>query len=318
MCQSESNLSGPNQELLNIYRDYLREERRYSPHTVENYLRVLTQFAQFLAKNEESKSLLQASAQDIGGFFVFLKTQRGLKRISQVNRLSALRTFYRFLRRRGLVAVNPCDGVSTVKVEKKLPLFLTISEVEKILRYLEEKAQHSADFASLRNAALFELLYASGLRVGELIQLTRYNFDFSSRMVRVKGKGGKERFVPFNESAQKSLLRYLEVRFQDFPGGPEQIFLNQRGGPLTSRGVRKILKDIVCALRIEKKVAPHTFRHSFATHLLAGQAELRIVQEALGHSSLSTTQIYTHLDWERMKAVYDNTHPHSKKVKQND
>ncbi|MCX7667798.1 MAG: site-specific integrase, partial [Atribacterota bacterium] len=149
-----------NQEVLKIYRDYLQEERRYSSHTVENYLRVLEQFAQFLALKDQGKNLLQASSQDIGGFFVFLKAQRGLRRISQVNRLSALRTFYRFLRKRSLIAVNPCGGVSTVKVEKKLPLFLTIPEMEKILQHLEEKAQQDADFASLRNAALFELLYS--------------------------------------------------------------------------------------------------------------------------------------------------------------
>lgn len=318
MCQSKSSLLEPNQEVLKIYRDYLQEEKRYSPHTVENYLRVLEQFAQFLTTKEKEKNLLQASSQDVSGFFVFLKAQRGLRRISQVNRLSALRTFYRFLRRRGFIAVNPCDGVNTVKIEKKLPLFLTISEMARILRYLEEKAQDGADFASLRNAALFELLYASGLRVGEVVQLTPRNFDFASRMVKVKGKGGKERIVPFNENARERLLRYLEVRSRNFPNGPDQIFLNQRGRPLTSRGVRKILEGIVRALQIEKKISPHVFRHSFATHLLAGQAELRIVQEALGHSSLSTTQIYTHLDWERMKAVYDHTHPHSKKVKRDD
>lgn len=318
MCQSKSSLLESNQEVLKIYRDYLQEEKRYSPHTVENYLRVLEQFAQFLATKEKSKNLLLASSQDVSGFFVFLKAQRGLRRISQVNRLSALRTFYRFLRRRGFIAVNPCDGVNTVKIEKKLPLFLTISEMNKILRYLGEKTQNGADFVSLRNAALFELLYSSGLRVGEVLQLTPHNFDFASRMVKVKGKGGKERIVPFNESSRERLLRYLEVRSCNFPNGPDQIFLNRRGKPLTSRGVRKILEGIVRALQIEKKISPHVFRHSFATHLLAGQAELRIVQEALGHSSLSTTQIYTHLDWERMKAAYDHTHPHSKKVKQDD
>jgi integrase/recombinase XerC len=310
-------LGESNREVLKIYREYLQEEKRYSLHTIENYLRTLEQFSQFLDRSGH-KNLLQASAQDIGSFFVYLKAQRRLKRISQVNRLSALRTFYRFLRRRSLIVHNPCDGVSTVKIEKKLPLFLTINEMERILGYLEEKARHSPDFISLRNLALFELLYSSGLRVGEITQLTYRNFDFANRMVKVRGKGGKERVVPFNEKAKESLLRYLEL-YPDAPGsGNDKLFLNHCGKPLTPRGIRKILEGIVRELHIEKKVSPHVFRHSFATHLLAGQAELRIVQEALGHSSLSTTQIYTHLDWERMKAVYEKAHPHSKKVKEND
>lgn len=298
-----------------MYCEYLREEKRYSSHTIENYLRTVEQFAHFLKTQSGGKSLLQVGSSDIGSFFAYLKAQRKLKRISQVNRLSALRAFYRFLRRRGLIAANPCDGIGTIKVEKRLPSFLTISEMERILIHLEEKAQNNPDFISLRNVALFELLYASGLRIGEVTQLTENNFDWTSRMVKVRGKGGKERIVPFNERAKKSLLQYLAMREQTFPGRKEKLFLNQRGTPLTPRGVRKILETIVRELGMEKKISPHTFRHSFATHLLAGQAELRIVQEALGHSSLSTTQIYTHLDWERMKAVYDRTHPHSRKVK---
>ncbi len=318
MCPLRSKSSEQDQEVLKIYREYLQEEKRYSPHTIENYLRTLQQFSQFLSTRDDARSLLQVSPQDIGGFFVYLKAQRRLKRISQVNRLSALRTFYRFLRRRGLISTNPCDGVSTVKIEKKLPLFLTIHEVGRILKHLEEKAQENPNFASLRNLALFELLYSSGLRVSEVTQLTPKNFDFASRMVKVRGKGGKERIVPFNESTKKSLLRYLEIRTQRFQKSGDQVFLNQQGRPLTPRGIRKILEDIIRELQMEKRVSPHVFRHSFATHLLAGQAELRIVQEALGHSSLSTTQIYTHLDWERMKAVYNRTHPHSRKVKGND
>lgn len=315
MYLSKSESSKTTQDVLAIYGEYLREEKRYSPHTIENYLRTIDQFLQFLKVGNEGKDLLKVSSQDIGSFFVYLKAKRGLKRVSQVNKLSALRNFYRFLRRRGFLSTNPCDGVSAVKVEKKLPLFLTIDEMEKIFRFLAEKGYRNPDFKNLRNLALFELLYSSGLRVGELTQLTIQSLDLSNRMVKVRGKGGKERIVPFNESTKKSLLDYLDMRAKTFGNGNSRVFLNCQGKTLTSRGVRKILNTIIQEVQIAKKVSPHVFRHSFATHFLAGQAELRIVQEALGHSSLSTTQIYTHLDWERMKTVYERAHPHSRKVK---
>lgn len=311
----KSESSKASQNVLAIYGEYLREEKRYSPNTIDNYLRTIDQFLQFLKTKNEGRDLLQVSSQDVGSFFVYLKTQRGLKRISQANKLSALRNFYRFLRRRGFLSINPCDGVSAVKTEKKLPLFLTIEEMEKIFQHLVKKAYQNPNFKNLRNLALFELLYSSGLRVGELTQLTIQSLDLSNRMVRVRGKGGKERIVPFNESTKKSLLDYLDMRAKTFGNDNSLIFLNHRGKSLTSRGVRKILDTVVQEVQIAKKISPHVFRHSFATHFLAGQAELRIVQEALGHSSLSTTQIYTHLDWRRMKTVYEQAHPHSRKVK---
>ncbi|MGQ9746782.1 MAG: site-specific tyrosine recombinase/integron integrase [Candidatus Caldatribacteriaceae bacterium] len=308
-------MSKTTQDVLAVYGEYLREEKRYSPHTIENYLRTIDQLLQFLKVGNKEKDLLQISSRDIGGFFVYLKAKRGLKRVSQVNKLSALRNFYRFLRRRGFLSTNPCDGVSAVKIEKKLPLFLTIDEMEKIFRLLAEKVYRNPDFKNLRNLALFELLYSSGLRVGELTQLTIQSLDLSNRMVKVRGKGGKERIVPFNESTRKSLVDYLDIRVKTFGNNSPWVFLNCQGKTLTSRGVRKILDTVMQEVGIVKKVSPHVFRHSFATHFLAGQAELRIVQEALGHSSLSTTQIYTHLDWERMKTVYERAHPHSRKVK---
>ena len=302
-----------NEKNIQIFLDYLQKERRYSPYTVDNYKRTLHQFYQFL--EERNLTITQAKTQDIADFLAYLKTHHHLKRISQANRISALRTFYRFLRRRGMIDCDPADGLGKLNKEKKLPNFLTVGEMDFLLNYLKRKAQERSAFISLRNWAFFELLYSSGLRVGEMTQLKVKDLDLASKMVRVKGKGGKERIVPFNESTGEALREYLNCR----PFSREEVFLNSRGTPLTSRGARKILETIVKEAGLGgKRISPHVFRHSFATHLLGGGAELRMVQEALGHSSLSTTQIYTHLNWDKMKRVYQNTHPHAKKVKNDD
>lgn len=305
--------SPTNEKIIHIFLDYLQKERRYSPHTVDNYGRTLRQFSKFL--EERNLTLVEAKTQDIADFLAYLKTHHQLKRISQANRISALRTFYRFLRRRGMVDCDPTDGLGKLNKEKKLPNFLTVGEMEFLLNYLKQKAREKSDFPSLRNWAFFELLYSSGLRVGEITELKTKDLDLTSKMVKVKGKGGKERLVPFNESTQKALRKYLNHR----PFPREELFLNQRGAPLTPRGARKILETIVKEAGLGgKRISPHVFRHSFATHFLGGGAELRMVQEALGHSSLSTTQIYTHLNWDKMKRIYQETHPHAKKVKNDD
>ncbi len=302
-----------NEEIIQVFLDYLQKERKYSSHTIDNYGRTLRQFSQFL--EGRNLTLIQAKTQDVADFLVYLKTQRQLKRVSQANRLSALRTFYRFLRRQGIVDHNPTDGLGKFNKEKSLPNFLTLKEMELFLHYLKKKAQEKADFSSLRNLAFFELLYSSGLRISEITSLKIKDLDLAGKMVKVKGKGGKERLVPFNESTQQALRAYLNRH----PFSCEEVFLNQRGTPLTPRGARKILDTAIKEAGLGgKKVSPHVFRHSFATHFLGGGAELRMVQEAMGHSSLSTTQIYTHLNWDEMKRVYQNSHPHAKKVKNDD
>ncbi len=302
-----------NEEIIQVFLDYLQKERKYSSHTIDNYGRTLRQFSQFL--EGRNLTLIQAKTQDVADFLVYLKTHRQLKRVSQANRLSALRTFYRFLRRQDIVDHNPTDGLGKFNKEKSLPNFLTLKEVELFLHHLKKKAQEKADFPSLRNLAFFELLYSSGLRISEITSLKIKDLDLTGKMVKVKGKGGKERLVPFNESTQRALRAYLNRH----PFSCEEVFLNQKGTPLTPRGARKILDTAIKEAGLGgKKVSPHVFRHSFATHFLGGGAELRMVQEALGHSSLSTTQIYTHLNWDEMKRVYQNSHPHAKKVKNDD
>lgn len=282
---------------------------------MENYFRVIGQFVEFV--KARGKELSCVTSQDVSDFLVYLKTHRQLKRVSQSHRISVLRGFFRFLRRRELLQENPCDSVGQFRVEKRLPQFLTQEEVELILETLKEKStRNPQDFSMLRDWVLCELLYASGMRVGEIVKVRPEDVDLVGGVIRVQGKGGKERLVPFNEATQAALKLYLEALQARFPESL-CLFVNRFGRPLTPRGVRIILDRVanICGFR-GKKLFPHIFRHSFATHFLSGGGELRVIQEALGHASLSTTQIYTHLDWDKMKRVYESAHPHAKKARE--
>ena len=309
MCPSPLNLKINNQ-LISQFREYLELERHYSFYTVENYLRVINQFNNFLAKTSE-RNLAEVDTPDVASFLAYLKTNSHLKRISQLNRLSALKTFYRYLRKKGKIQKNPCDGIGGLREEKSLPTLFSLQEINQFLTYLEDRFQEKPNFLRARDRALFEILYSSGLRVGEVIQLKTTDLNFYQKIVKVRGKGGKERIVPFNDKTLQAVRDYLSFRQPE--KSVKELFLNYLQQPLTTRGVRVILNKILSELGMVKKASPHTFRHSFASHFLSGGAEMRIVQEALGHSSLSTTQIYTHLNWDNMKKVYEYAHPRSHK-----
>jgi len=302
--------SKTNSIYLAAFREYLELERHYSAHTVENYLRALKQFTGFLTTNT-AKDFTEVNTRDITGFLAYLKTSHRLKRVSQLNRMSALKTFYRFLRKKTYIQKNPCDGIGGLKGEKKLPTFFSIREVNLLLSSLKERFQKKPDFLHARDRALFELLYSTGLRVGEVVCLKVTDLNVHQKTLKTLGKGRKERIVPFNDTTLQAIQDYLPFRRPEY--GISELFLNYTQRPLTARGVRVILNKVLTEAGFVKKASPHTFRHSFASHFLSGGAEMRIVQEALGHSSLSTTQIYTHLNWEYMKKVYDNAHPRSYK-----
>jgi len=309
VCPSPLNLKINNQ-LISQFREYLELERHYSFYTVENYLRVINQFNNFLAKTSE-RNLAEVDTPDVASFLAYLKTNSHLKRISQLNRLSALKTFYRYLRKKGKIQKNPCDGIGGLREEKSLPTLFSLQEINQFLTYLEDRFQEKPNFLRARDRALFEILYSSGLRVGEVVQLKTTDLNFYQKIVKVRGKGGKERIVPFNDKTLQAVRDYLSFRQPE--KSVKELFLNYLQQPLTTRGVRVILNKILSELGMVKKASPHTFRHSFASHFLSGGAEMRIVQEALGHSSLSTTQIYTHLNWDNMKKVYEYAHPRSHK-----
>ncbi|HSV31673.1 MAG TPA: tyrosine-type recombinase/integrase [Atribacteraceae bacterium] len=299
-------------DYIDYFVGYITLEKHYSPYTRENYQRSLEQFSEYLQDTGHGITGLPSVTQaEVKGFLAYLQSVRTLKRISQLNRLAALKSFYRFLRRRGLIDHYPCDGLGRLKAEKKLPTFLSLQEIVVFLETLRKQQEEKRDRLSARNHALFELLYASGIRVGEAANLRRKDIDFKRQTLRVNGKGGKERIVPLNGHAAAALQEYWHKTPDPEP--EEAAFLNRFGKPLTPRGIRKVLNKCCLEQGLEKPVSPHTFRHTFATHFLSGGAELRLVQEALGHASLSTTQIYTHINWEKMKSVYNDTHPHSGK-----
>jgi len=236
---------------------------------------------------------------------------QGLAKTSMGRRLSSLRTFFRFLQREGRSTANPARAVVTPKTEKPLPRSLSQLDAAAVV---EARAGEDGPLPA-RDRALLELLYASGLRVSELVGLDIADVDLASRQVRTLGKGRKERIVPFGEKAEEALRAWLPERLSLKPvagaRGRDPLFVNARGGRLTDRSVRRILDRAVLDGGVTRHASPHALRHSFATHLLAAGADLRTIQELLGHSSLSTTQRYTHVDADRLMEVYRKSHPRS-------
>jgi integrase/recombinase XerC len=222
-------------------------------------------------------------------------------------KLATLRSFYKFIIRRGLLSVNPLTTIRTPKQEKRLPKCLDLEQVQKLM-----DAPGDADILSARDKAMLEVLYSSGIRVSELVELEIGDMDLTEGVLRVRGKGRKERLTPIGSQAIKAMQRYFELRSIDTRSqGPHaaKVFLNKHGEPLSTRSVRRKLDKYLITAGLDPGISPHTLRHSFATHLLNNGADLRSVQELLGHQSLSTTQIYTHLTTSRMKEVYDHAHP---------
>ncbi|MFA5320573.1 MAG: tyrosine recombinase XerC [Candidatus Omnitrophota bacterium] len=277
---------------------YLEIEKNYSPHTLLNYRLDLRDFAVFIGVSEpEAIGYLE-----IRKYLASLKEKKLTSR-SVARRLSCLRSFFNFLCREGLAKSNPVAGVSTPRLDRHLPEFLTEEEVNRLFDSAAAFSQNEQ--ARLRDKAILEVFYSTGMRISELSGLKLPAVDFIGGIVKVFGKGRKERIVPIGEPALRALNDYLRER----GSASDFIFLNLRGAPITTRGVRMVVDRYFKLAGMKKGVSPHTLRHSFATHLLNRGADLRSVQELLGHANLSTTQIYTHLTTERLKAVYDKAHP---------
>jgi len=279
---------------------YLEIEKNYSPHTILNYKLDLEDFARFLTGSDLEKI----------DYLVLRKYLAVLKEKNLGNRtvgcrLSALRSFFRFLSREGYIKTNPILMLSSPKLDKHLPSFMTEEEVRKLIE--SAFAKNEADILGLRDRAILEAFYSSGLRISELVGLNLDDIDFISGILKIRGKGKKERIVPIGEAALSSIRKYLDKRKKE----TSAIFLNNNSRRITTRGVRYALVKYLRLAEIKPGVSAHTFRHSFATHLLNRGADLRTVQELLGHANLSTTQIYTHLTTEKLKSVYDKAHPHA-------
>ena len=291
--------------------DYMALERGASPHTCRAYRKDLDLFAAFLREKGLTTDVATIDHLTIRLFLGHLYQEKRIKRTSVVRKLATLRTFFRYLKREGIIEKNPAKLVATPKGGKDLPHALTVDEAFRIL-----DAPDVTNSLGLRDRAILELLYSSGLRVGELTALNLDDLDLGGGMLRVMGKGGKERMVPIGSKAVEALRLYLERRGELLTKGKrttQYVFLNYRGGNLTARSVARIIKTYRLQGRIVKEASPHTFRHSFATHLLDAGADLRGIQELLGHASLSTTQKYTHVSSAKLMEVYDRTHPRARK-----
>ena len=286
-------------EYINKYLDYLKYERKLSQNTYESYQYNLDKFNKFM----EKKDLLNLSTDEIRDFLY----DDGVTAKTRAHYLTVINSFYNFLYENNYVDKVPTSTIKLPKLEKKLPEYLTIEEVDKLLNINPVKPY------DYRNVAMLETLYATGLRVSELVNLELSNIDFDDCTIRVLGKGSKERIVPMNDSAKNALKVYLS-EYRDYllkDKDSSYVFINNFGKKISRQGFFKILKKICGENGIDKHVSPHTLRHSFATHLLNNGADLRVIQELLGHSNITTTEIYSHVSNKKVRSDYEY-HPRNK------
>lgn len=284
---------------LKEYIEYLRDIKKFSLNTIKAYRQDIEQFYNYLKANK-----LKIGRDAIKDFIsmIFLRTRN---KATVSRKIYAIRSFFLFLMKKGKLKENPFDFINTPKIDKKIPQILTEKEM---IMFLDSLSQEN--FFKLRNKACFELLYATGLRVSELTNLKIQDIDFTECVLRVMGKGKKERIVPFNDKARDILLKYLDEAEIKFKVKNEYIFLNSRGEKITERSIERIVqKSYKEVMKSNKRIYPHLFRHSFATHLLQRGANLRVIQELLGHENLSTTEKYTTLNYSDLLKVYKKFHP---------
>ena len=281
---------------IDKYIDYLKYERKLSKNTILSYQNDLTMFFEW-----NKKDLLKNTKEDIQNFFIDLD-KKAKSNTTKAHYYTVINSFYKYLQEEEILLKNPCETLRSPKIPQKIPKYLTYEEVTKILNM---PLKTSYDY---RTKAMLELLYATGMRITELLSLRQANIDFENECIRVEGKGSKERIIPFNETSAHYLKIYLEQHRSSLikhNKNYEELFLNNRGTPITRQGIYKLLKEIARKTGIQKDISPHVLRHSFATHLLNNGADLRVIQELLGHSDISTTQIYTHVSKEHIKKSYE-------------
>jgi len=319
-----------NVELIEQFLNYLRHEKHFSTYTAKCYGADLQQFCEFLlasvqqdgsengngqsgqsADQQENAAdlnalLVNVDTHDIRRFLAYLAEQQ-YSRATTARKLATLRSFYKFLMRRGYTQQNPVAPIRTPKQEKRLPKCLTYEEVQKLL-----SAPDDSTLLGARDRAILETLYSTGVRVSELVDLNIEDVDFEAGVLHVRGKGKKERIAPIGQTALNAIRKYLRMRQADPKSGsfdPKALFVNKHGKRLSTRSVRRKLDKYLIQVGLDPSISPHTLRHTFATHMLNNGADLRSVQELLGHQSLSTTQIYTHLTTQRLREAYQAAHP---------
>lgn len=294
------------EEQLDKYWNYLRIERQVSPHTLTNYQRQLNRIVQILTENGITS--WQAVTPSVVRFILAQSHKEGLKEKSLALRLSALRRFFTYLVQQQAIKVNPATGVPAPKQNRHLPKNIDAEQVQQLLN------NDSKEPIDIRDRAILELLYSSGLRLSELQSLNLNSINTRVREVRVIGKGNKERIVPFGRYASHAIQQWLKVRLL-FNPKDDALFVSQLGNRLTHRAIQQRLEVWGIKQGLSSHLNPHKLRHSFATHMLEASSDLRAVQELLGHSNLSTTQIYTHLNFQHLAEVYDSAHPRAKRKK---
>lgn len=286
---------------------YLQAEKRYSEHTLSNYARDLESLVSFKRGQLQDKCWTQLTAHDMRAFAAN-SHRAGLGGKSVARRLSASRSFFKYLLREGVLTFNPAEGVSAPKAEKKLPAVL---DADMLNRLLERPSNKPAD---IRDHAMLELFYSAGLRLSELVSLDTADMQSDDGQLNITGKGAKDRRVMVGDKARQAIQRWLAVRIKFAkPSSDDALFLNQQGGRLSPKGVQQRIQLLAQKRGLGRNLHPHMLRHSFATHLLESSSDLRAVQELLGHSNISTTQIYTHLDFQHLAETYESAHPRAKK-----
>ncbi|NLI55690.1 site-specific tyrosine recombinase XerD [bacterium] len=289
-----------NLNLFDSFLSYIELEKEYSKNTISSYKNDLDDFKEFLTKID--KDPIEIDKKDIFNYLVFLSKKK-LKPASLRRKISALRSFYKFLIREELIENDPTIDLTLPKKDKVLPDVISVEEIEKLINIIPEKG-----FKGKRDKALIELLYSSGLRVSEIINLKINEIDLKNGYLKCFGKGSKERIVPFGSFAKDLLIEYIEERDKNNINS-DLLFVTKKGKKIVRQEINNILNRYAKKSKLKKKIHPHMLRHSFATHLLERGADLRSVQELLGHVDISTTQIYTHLTKEHLREVYMNSHP---------
>lgn len=290
------------------YENYLKLERSLSANSVDAYVRDVSKLKQFLEISGSDLTPLQITMVELQNFIEYIN-ELGMSAFSQARIISGLKSFYKFLLYEGELDADPTELLEAPKLGRKLPDTLSVEEIDRILSAIDHSTPEG-----MRNRAMLETLYSSGLRVSELIGLKMSNVHFDVGFLRILGKGSKERLVPIGREALKFIKLYREdirVHLDIKPGNEGFMFLNRNGRQLSRQMVFIVIKNLVEKAGIKKTISPHTFRHSFATHLIEGGADLRAVQEMLGHESITTTEIYTHLDRDYLRQVIQDFHPRS-------
>jgi len=302
------------QQYIDRFNDYLKHQRNASPHTLRNYLSDLEQFHDYLCPRDASGDRRDIDVRQIDHItirdYMAKLYQDKRKKSSIARKLATLRTFFKFLCREQVLELNPARLVSSPRLEKRLPKVISVDEV---IQFIETPDTDTV--LGTRDRAIIELLYATGCRVSEIAGMNLDDIDFKHQTIRVRGKGRKERFVPFGSKAMEALRAYFEARNALLAEAPEHkrdakvVFLNYQGTRITTRSIGRLIGKYVKECALAQNISPHSLRHSVATHLLSAGADLRAIQELLGHARLSTTQIYTHVSIEQLMQVYDKAHP---------